>query len=193
MSRAISMVSRRRPGTATREMAGRDIIAPSVWSGSATNAAVDRIDPYHGLCQIHDVGRVASAVAENPGEVATRRSVAQPTRLIVADPGLISLTGHHFGYSQSVASAAMRRGMDAVVLANYNFDVSQASGGVPCKPSFHARYQSSSQSSRFRRAAYGSASYLPAGIAPFIANSLRAARRITQRRLAATDTFGEEL
>ena len=44
ISRAMSMVSRRRPGTATREMAGRDMAVHSI-------GAVISLSPYPGLEQ----------------------------------------------------------------------------------------------------------------------------------------------
>jgi glycosyltransferase involved in cell wall biosynthesis len=116
-----------------------------------------------------------------------------PTRLIIADPGLIHAGGHHLSYSQAVAEASIACQIPAVILANRDFSTIGGMGAVRCVSTFRARYQTGGQPSALRSILYASASHLPRAVAPLVAQSLRAVRRTARRNLATPDTFGEEL
>ncbi len=115
---------------------------------------------------------------------------ARPPRLIVADPGLRGLLGHHFAYTHAVAEAAQARGIVPVVLASAAFrDTLPA--GMLCLPSFAAAYQSAGQGGSLRRAVFGLGSRLPASLAARVAPPLRQLRRSVRRPMA--DGFAAEL
>ncbi len=112
-------------------------------------------------------------------------------RLFVADPGLTGQLGHHLGYSEAVALAAIEEGMAAMVLAGRGLDVALAGGRVPMRAIFDTRYQSAGRGGRLRALLYGGLAHMPPGVALRAADALRAARR----RLGGkqVDGFGTEL
>jgi hypothetical protein len=116
-----------------------------------------------------------------------------PARLVIADPGLIHAGGHHLGYSQAVAEAAIAHQIPAVILANRAFSTNGGLGAVRCVATFRAQYQTGGQPSALRDLLYAAASHLPKAWAPPVAQSLRAVRRILLRSLAAPSTMGQEL
>lgn len=116
-----------------------------------------------------------------------------PVRLIIADPGLSHVGGHHLSYSQAVAEAAIACNIQAVILANREFSATGNLGALRCLSTFRARYQTGGQPSALRGVLYASASHLPRPLAPLAAQSLRIARRAVRRNLAASDTTGQEL
>ncbi|MEI7712755.1 MAG: hypothetical protein WCI94_15045 [Rhodospirillales bacterium] len=113
-----------------------------------------------------------------------------PPRLIVADPGLRGLLGHHFAYSLAVAEAAQLTGIAPVVLASAAFRETLP-GGIACRPCFAAGYQSAGQGGSLRRAVFGLGSRLPAPLAQFVAPPFRAMRRAMRR--SNPDGFAAEL
>ena len=113
-----------------------------------------------------------------------------PPRLIVADPGLRNALGHHLGYSLAVATAAAARGIEPLVLASRDF-TGGLPGGLPCRPSFGALYQSAGGGGAARRALFGLAAQLPRPIAACVAPPLRLLRRALRR--PAPDGFAAEL
>jgi glycosyltransferase involved in cell wall biosynthesis len=116
-----------------------------------------------------------------------------PARLIIADPGLIHVGGHHLSYSQAVAEAAIACRIQAVILANRDFSPTGSLGALNCQPTFRARYQTGGQPSALRGVLYGSASHLPRLLAPLVAQGLRIAWRAVRHNLAAPGTLAQEL
>ncbi len=119
--------------------------------------------------------------------------LGDPARLVVADPGLMGVAGHHLGYSQAVARAAAERGLPALILANRICTVPATDDGVPCVPTFRTRYRAGGTGNPLRRIAYGGASLLPPMAARWVARTLRAGRRAARRELPVGDTLGSEL
>jgi glycosyltransferase involved in cell wall biosynthesis len=116
----------------------------------------------------------------------------QPRRLFIADPGLTGLLGHHLGYSQSVAEAALRVGIAPVVLAGEGFAGLIAGGAIPSRATFRARYRNTGGGGAARRLLFAAASHLPNALAGVVAPPLR----LLRQRLAgqiASDTFAAEL
>jgi len=118
---------------------------------------------------------------------------AFPARLVVADPGLVGMAGHHLGYSQAVAEAAIERDLPALILANSSCAVPIPGCAVPCLSTFHTPDLPGGGSGRFRRIAYYGASLLPSTAARRVAQILRSGRRIVRRRSGFSDTLGREL
>ena len=116
--------------------------------------------------------------------------MTQP-RLFIADPGLTGSLGHHLGYSEAVALAAVEEGLATTVLAGRSFAGSIGNGRVPVRCAFGAHYQGAGRDGRLRRLLYGGLANLPAGLAMPAANALRTARRRLDR--LRTDRFGDEL
>ena len=114
-----------------------------------------------------------------------------PRRLIIADPGLTGALGHHLGYTEAVALAALQGGMAPLVLAGRGFQSGIAGGRVPTRAVFSALYQNAGSGGWLRRLLYGGLGRLPASMATRGANALREARRRKEGRRA--DAFGEEL
>ncbi len=114
-----------------------------------------------------------------------------PRRLFIADPGLRGVLGHHLGYSQAVAEAALEAGIAPLVLAGAGFAGGIAGGRIPSRSVFTARYQGAGGGGALRRALFGAASYLPGALAGLVAPPLRALRRRAQGGQA--DGFGAEL
>ena len=113
-----------------------------------------------------------------------------PARLIVADPGLRGVMGHHFGYSLAVTTAARARGIAPVLLPSAGFNGALPEG-IACRPSFTAVYQSAGQGGALRRLLFGAGSLLPGPLAACIAPPLRALRRAARR--PGPDGFAAEL
>jgi len=116
-------------------------------------------------------------------------------RLVIADPGLSGLAGHHLAYSQAIARAAQARGMPTLLLAARSFRAAAAGADIVCRPWFVTRYQNIGAGGPVRRALYASASRLPPGIGARVGPALRSARRLWNNRGARTpgDRFGPEL
>ncbi|MGE0223827.1 MAG: hypothetical protein AB7F35_05410 [Acetobacteraceae bacterium] len=114
-------------------------------------------------------------------------------RIVIADPGLIDSTGHHLGYSWSVAQSALARGLPAVILASRRFSPPRSETDMRCVPVFESLYQTAARPSRMRTLSYGLASRLPDALGHRLAESLRAGRRLVRRAQAERDRFGGEL
>jgi hypothetical protein len=115
-----------------------------------------------------------------------------PRRILIADPGLSGPLGHHLGYSQAVAEAAIARGIAPLVLAGAGFTGRIAEGRIPARPAFAARYQSAGGGGGLRRLVFHAASFLPGPMAGWVAPPLRALRR-WRGRTGRADGFGAEL
>lgn len=113
-------------------------------------------------------------------------------RFIIADPGLTSQVGHHFGYSHAVAEAAAQRGLAPLVLAGRAFAGVPHSGAIPLHPVFAASYQGQGRGGAMRRLVYGATSYLPGPVARWAPEPLRLVRR-WRDRYAPADGFAREL
>jgi len=137
----------------------------------------------------------ASALQGKRGRSSDRggERVGDPARLVVADPGLLGVAGHHLGYSQAVAQAAAERGLPALILANRVCIVQETDDGVPCLPTFRTRYRTGGAPNPLRRIAYTGASLLPPMAALWVARTLRSGRRVIRRELPVGDTLGGEL
>ncbi len=98
-------------------------------------------------------------------------------RLFIADPGLEGMGGHHLAYSAAVATAALNRRLDVVVLTSRHFDGTLGSPRIVTRPAFNARYQTSGGGGAARSAIFGAASYLPGPMAELVAPPLRTLRR----------------
>jgi glycosyltransferase involved in cell wall biosynthesis len=98
-------------------------------------------------------------------------------RLFIADPGLEGMGGHHLAYSAAVATAALKRRLDVVVLTSRHFDGTLGSPRIVTRPAFNARYQTSGGGGAARSAIFGAASYLPGPMAELVAPKLRTLRR----------------
>jgi len=110
-------------------------------------------------------------------------------RLIIADPGLSGLAGHHLSYSAAVAGAASARGMAAVVLAARGFSGTIAD--AQCRAVLGTPYQTAGGGGLFRQLAFGLAARLPAPLAGMVAPPLRWLRRAL--RPSGPDKLGFEL
>ena len=112
-----------------------------------------------------------------------------PVRLILADPGLSGPAGHHLGYVEAVAEAAMQRGLAPLILAHQAFlpDPRQAN----ILPTFSAQYQASGAGGRGRAAILAACSRLPPWASGPAAEALRRLHRGLRRGRA--DSFGREL
>jgi hypothetical protein len=115
------------------------------------------------------------------------------TCLIIADPGLVGMEGHHLHYSAGVAEAALARGLTPLILAGASFQGTVADGAIRCDPWFSARYQTSGGGGWPRQALFAAASHLPAAFAGALARSGRGFRRQLRRNGTAGDPFGGEL
>jgi glycosyltransferase involved in cell wall biosynthesis len=124
-----------------------------------------------------------------PAAVANRGK-ARP-RLFIADPGLAGLGGHHLAYSSAVAAAALKRGLEVVVLTSRNFGGSLGDPHIILRPVFNARYQTSGGGGTARAAIFGVASYLPGPVAELVAPPLRTLRR--RLRGGKADEMADEL
>lgn len=115
-----------------------------------------------------------------------------PRRLIIADSGLTGAVGHHLGYSQSVAEAAMRRGIAPLILAGRAFTGGVAGGAIPTLSTFDAQYQGQGRGGRMRQLVFGTASYLPEPLARLVPGPFHTLRRQLDR-WATQDRFAREL
>jgi len=115
-------------------------------------------------------------------------------RLILADPGLSGPAGHHLGYVEAVAEAAMQRGLAPLILAHQTFGGRPESRPVNVLPTFSAQYQqyqTSGAGGRGRAAILAACSRLPPWASGSAAEALRRLRRGLRRGRA--DSFGHEL
>jgi glycosyltransferase involved in cell wall biosynthesis len=112
-------------------------------------------------------------------------------RLFIADPGLEGMGGHHLGYSSAAAAAALKRGLEVVVLTSRNFGGTLGDPRIVVRPVFKTRYQTSGGGGTARSAIFSAASYLPGPMAELVAPPLRTLRR--RLRGGKTDTMAIEL
>lgn len=90
-----------------------------------------------------------------------------------------------------MAAAALKRGLEVVVLTSRNFRGTLGNPRIVLRPAFTARYQTSGGGGTARSAIFGAASYLPAPMAELVAPPLRTLRR--RFRVAKADAMADEL
>ena len=125
-----------------------------VIGGPRGPAQAGRLEAARGVAVLTEAELNSPAAAANRGKSSPR--------LFIADPGLEGLGGHHLAYSSAVAAAALKRGLEVVVLTSRNFRGTLGNPRIVLRPAFTARYQTSGGGGTARSAIFGAASYLPA-------------------------------